>query len=239
MDEQISVLVGVLSAIITIGGAILVGLITWIVRSSEDRTKQYVQAQVGEVKEQLGEVKERLGAVESEVGEVKERLGRVESEVREGKERLGAVEVRLGRVEVEVGEGKERLGRVEVEVGEGKERLGRVESEVREGKERLGVVEAEVGGLKEQVQASEERIQQRIDRLEESNREENRVLTAEVQTLKVEMAGLNALAERNVARSVADLFARASRETESAPGKGRRLERIFAETPPEGEDPHR
>ena len=149
----------------------------------------------------------------------------MEAEVGEGKERLGAVEVRLGGVEAEVGGVKERLGAVEAEVGEGKERLG--------------VVEAEVGGLKEQVQASEERIQQRIDRLEESHREEQRVLTAEVQTLKVEMAGLNALAERNVARSVADLFARASRETESAPGERRRLERIFAETPPEGEDPHR
>lgn len=101
------------------------------------------------------------------------------------------------------------------------------------------MVEAEVGGLKEQVQTSEERIHQRIDRLEESNRKEHRVLTAEVQTLKVDMAGLNALAERNVARSVSDLFARASRETESARGETSRLDRIFAETPPEDEAPHR
>ena len=186
MDEQISALVGVLSAIITIGGAILVGLITWIVRSSEDRTKQYVQAQVGAVQAQLGEVKERLGAVESEVGEVKQRLGVVEAEV------------------------------------------GGLKAEV-------GGLKAEVGTLKEQVQTSEERIHRRIDRLEESNREEHRVLTAEVQTLQVNMAGLNALAERNVARTVADLFARASRETESAPGETRRLDRVFAETPPEGE----
>ena len=218
MDEQISVLVGVLSAIITIGGAILVGLITWIVRSSEDRTKQYIQAQVGAVQEQLGEVKEQLG-------EVKERLGAVESEVGEVKQRLGAVES-------EVGEVKQRLGAVESEVGEVKQRLGVVEAEV-------GGLKAEVGTLKEQVQTSEERIHRRIDRLEESNREEHQVLTAEVQTLKVNMAGLNALAERNVVRTVADLFARASRETESAPGETRRLDRVFAETPPEGEDPHR
>ena len=232
MDEQISVLVGVLSAIITIGGAILVGLITWIVRSSEDRTKQYVQVQVGAVQAQLGEVKERLGAVESEVGEVKERLGVVESEV-------GKVKQRLGVVESEVGEVKQRLGALESEVGEVKQRLGAVEAETGGLKAEVGGLKAEVGTLKEQVQTSEERIHRRIDRLEESNREEHQVLTAEVQTLKVNMAGLNALAERNVVRTVADLFARASRETESAPGETRRLDRVFAETPPEGEDPHR
>ena len=232
MDEQISVLVGVLSAIITIGGAILVGLITWIVRSSEDRTKQYVQVQVGAVQAQLGEVKERLGAVESEVGEVKQRLGVVESEV-------GEVKQRLGVVESEVGEVKQRLGALESEVGEVKQRLGAVEAETGGLKAEVGGLKAEVGTLKEQVQTSEERIHRRIDRLEESNREEHRVLTAEVQTLQVNMAGLNALAERNVARTVADLFARASRETESAPGETRRLDRVFAETPPEGEDPHR
>ena len=174
---------------------------------------------MGEFKAEMGGVKERLGAVEAGVGELKTEMGGVKAEVGGVKERLGAVEAGMGEFKAEMDGAKERLGGVETEIGG---------------------VKAELGALREQVQTSDERINRRIDRLEDSHREEHRAVTAEVQRLTVDVAGLNALAERNVVRTVSELLAAwATREVDPTLGDQSRMDRVFAETPPEGEDQQR